>query len=115
MGYTVLTGLRVSRAGFGGGGIGQVWGPTSEEESVRAVHRALDLGSACSFASGLGTLTVGDLDSKGNQPEAIVLSKLWLASGTGKLREGRLSSRPSWVISPVGKPGSGYLPRFLSR
>ncbi len=46
MEYAVLgrTGLRVSRAGFGGGGIGQVWGPTSEEESVRAVHRALDLG-----------------------------------------------------------------------
>ena len=44
MQYAVLgrTGLRVSRAGFGGGGIGQVWGPTTEAESVRAVHRALD-------------------------------------------------------------------------
>ena len=38
------TALRVSRAGFGGGGIGQVWGPTTEEESVRAIHRALELG-----------------------------------------------------------------------
>ena len=46
MDYTTLgrTGLRVSRAGFGGGGIGQVWGPTTEEESIRAVHRALELG-----------------------------------------------------------------------
>ncbi len=46
MEYAVLgrTGLRVSRAGFGGGGIGQVWGATTEEESVRTVHRALDLG-----------------------------------------------------------------------
>ena len=46
MEYTTLgrTGLRVSRAGFGGGGIGQVWGPTTEEESIRAVHRALELG-----------------------------------------------------------------------
>jgi aryl-alcohol dehydrogenase-like predicted oxidoreductase len=46
MEYAVLgrTGLRVSRVGFGGGGIGQVWGPTNEAESVRAVHRALDLG-----------------------------------------------------------------------
>ena len=45
MEYTELgrTGLRVSRAGFGGGGIGQVWGATTDEESVRAVHRALDL------------------------------------------------------------------------
>ncbi len=38
------TGLTVSRAGFGGGGIGQVWGPTSEEEAIAAVHRALELG-----------------------------------------------------------------------
>src|SRR5919198_1066578 len=46
MEYTVLgrTGLRVSRVGCGGGGIGQVWGPTTEAESVRAIHRALELG-----------------------------------------------------------------------
>ena len=46
MQYSVLgrTGLRVSRAGFGGGGIGQVWGPTTREESVLAVRRALELG-----------------------------------------------------------------------
>ena len=46
MEYAVLgrTGLRVSRVGFGGGGIGQVWGPTTEAESVRTIHRALELG-----------------------------------------------------------------------
>ena len=46
MEYSILgrTGLRVSRAGFGGGGIGQVWGATSEQEAIRSVHRALDLG-----------------------------------------------------------------------
>ena len=38
------TGLTVSRAGFGGGGIGQVWGPTDEQEAIASVHRALDLG-----------------------------------------------------------------------
>ena len=38
------TQLNVSRVGFGGGGIGQVWGPTTRDEAVRAVHRALDLG-----------------------------------------------------------------------
>ena len=37
------TGLNVSRVGFGGGGIGEVWGPTTRDEAVRAVHRALDL------------------------------------------------------------------------
>ena len=46
MEYTQLgrTGLTVSRAGFGGGGIGQVWGPTTENEAIGAVHRALELG-----------------------------------------------------------------------
>ena len=38
------TGLRVSRVGCGGGGIDQVWGPTTEAESVRTTHRALELG-----------------------------------------------------------------------
>ena len=46
MEYTQLgrTGLTVSRAGFGGGGIGQVWGQTTEREGIAAVHRALELG-----------------------------------------------------------------------
>ena len=46
MQYSLLgrTGLNVSRVGFGGGGIGQVWGATTREEAVKAVHRALDLG-----------------------------------------------------------------------
>ena len=46
MEYTVLgrTGIRVSRVGCGGGGIGQVWGPTTEAESVRTIHRVLELG-----------------------------------------------------------------------
>lgn len=46
MEYTQLgrTGLTVSRAGFGGGGIGQVWGATNEQEAIASVHRALELG-----------------------------------------------------------------------
>lgn len=46
MEYSILgrTGLQVSRAGFGGGGIGQVWGATTEAEAIRSVHRALDQG-----------------------------------------------------------------------
>lgn len=38
------TELLVSRVGFGGGGIGQVWGATTEQEAISAVHRALELG-----------------------------------------------------------------------
>lgn len=38
------TGLEVSAVGFGGGGIGQVWGHTTDEESVRAIGVALERG-----------------------------------------------------------------------
>ena len=38
------TGLQVSEVGFGGAGIGHVWGPTTDEECQRAVRRALELG-----------------------------------------------------------------------
>ena len=38
------TGLEVSAVGFGGGGIGQVWGETTDEASVRAIGIALERG-----------------------------------------------------------------------
>jgi aryl-alcohol dehydrogenase-like predicted oxidoreductase len=38
------TGLFVSEVGFGGAGIGHVWGPTTDAECVAAVRRAVELG-----------------------------------------------------------------------
>jgi aryl-alcohol dehydrogenase-like predicted oxidoreductase len=38
------TGLSVSEVGFGGAGIGHVWGATTDTDCVRAVRRAVDLG-----------------------------------------------------------------------
>ena len=38
------TGLRVSEVGFGGAGIGHVWGETTDAECIGAILRALDLG-----------------------------------------------------------------------
>lgn len=38
------TGLTVSEIGFGGWAIGGSWGAQSDEDSVKALHRALDLG-----------------------------------------------------------------------
>ena len=38
------TGLAVSEVGFGGAGIGHVWGRTTDEECLGAVRRAVDLG-----------------------------------------------------------------------
>ncbi len=46
MQYRILgrTGLEVSEVGFGGAGIGQVWGETTDAECIAAVQRALALG-----------------------------------------------------------------------
>jgi aryl-alcohol dehydrogenase-like predicted oxidoreductase len=86
MEYTVLgrTGLRVSRVGFGGGGIGQVWGPTTEAESVQAVHRALDLGVnffdvAPSYGHGKAEEVLG-IALQGRRAAAIVATKVRLAA-----------------------------------
>jgi len=38
------TGLSVSEVGFGGAGIGHVWGATTDEQCLQAVRRAVDLG-----------------------------------------------------------------------
>ncbi len=38
------TGLRVSEIGFGAWAIGGSWGPQSDEDSLAALHRAIDLG-----------------------------------------------------------------------
>ena len=86
MEYTTLgrTGLRVSRVGFGGGGIGHSWGPTTEEESVRAIHRALDLGInffdvAPKYGNGKAEEALG-IALQGRRDQAIVATKVWLAA-----------------------------------
>ncbi len=38
------TGISVSEVGFGGAGIGHVWGATTDKECIRAARRAVDLG-----------------------------------------------------------------------
>ena len=107
MKYSTLgrTGLRVSRAGFGGGGIGQVWGPTTEEESVRAVHRALDLGVnffdvAPSCGDGKAEEVLG-LALEGRRDEAIVATKVRL-----------LAEEMGDVTGPVARSVEGSLRRL---
>ena len=84
MEYSVLgrTGLRVSRVGFGGGGIGQVWGPTTQDEAVRAVHRALEMGInffdvAPSYGDGKAEEVLG-IALQGRRESAVVATKVWL-------------------------------------
>jgi aryl-alcohol dehydrogenase-like predicted oxidoreductase len=86
MEYAVLgrTGLQVSRVGFGGGGIGQVWGPTTEAESVRAIHRALELGVnffdvAPAYGQGTAEAVLGRA-LQGRQESVVVATKVRLAA-----------------------------------
>jgi Aldo/keto reductase family len=86
MEYTSLgrTGLRVSRVGCGGGGIGQVWGPTTEAESVRTIHRALALGvNFFDVAPGYGDGKAEDVLGRalhGRQEPVVVATKVRLAA-----------------------------------
>ena len=84
MEYTELgrTKLTVSRAGFGGGGIGQVWGPTNEQEAIGAVHRALELGItffdvAPSYGDGKAEEALGKALEGRNEP-VVVATKVRL-------------------------------------
>ena len=86
MEYTTLgrTGLSVSRVGFGGGGIGQVWGATTRDEAVRAVHRALDLGVnffdvAPAYGDGKAEEALG-LALEGRTEDVIVATKVRLSA-----------------------------------
>jgi aryl-alcohol dehydrogenase-like predicted oxidoreductase len=58
------TGLVVSEIGFGGWAIGGSWGPQSEEDSVQALHAALDMGvtlidTAAGYGNGHSERVIG--------------------------------------------------------
>lgn len=79
------TGLTVSRAGFGGGGIGQVWGATTEAEAIASVHRALDLGItffdvAPSYGDGKAEEALGKA-LEGQTEPVVVATKVRLRAG----------------------------------
>ena len=86
MEYNALgrTGLNVSRVGFGGGGIGQVWGETTRDEAIRSVHRALDLGInyfdvAPAYGDGKAEEALG-LALEGRTEDVIIGTKVRLAA-----------------------------------
>ena len=61
------TGLRVSAITLGGGGIGMVWGPTTEEECVETVKQAV--------ACGINVIDVAPVYGKGKAEE--IVGKAW--------------------------------------
>ena len=76
------TGLRVSVMGFGGGGIGGVWGATTDDECVRAVQKACDLGInffdvAPGYGNGKAEENLG-VGLRGRRQEVYVATKVRL-------------------------------------
>ncbi len=57
------TGVQVSAITLGGGGIGMVWGPTTEEECVETVKQAV--------ASGINLLDLAPVYGKGKSEEIV--------------------------------------------
>ena len=133
MEYTTLgrTGLSVSLVGFGGGGIGEVWGPTTRDEAVRAVHRALDLGInffdvAPAYGNGKAEEALG-LALEGRSEDVIIATKVRLsAEDMGDVKAAvqrsmetslRLLKRDSVDVLHVHNrftPGRGDVPNSLS-
>ena len=68
----------VSALTLGGGGIGQVWGPTTREESVATVREAVDSGIdfldvAPGYGNGEAELVVGEA-FRGRLPQGVRVS-----------------------------------------
>jgi aryl-alcohol dehydrogenase-like predicted oxidoreductase len=94
---TVLgtTGLAITRVGFGawalGGGGDRGWGPQQDEESIAAIHRALEVGvnwidTAAAYGFGRSERVVGQaLEGLAERPYVFTKASL-LNDGTGHVR-----------------------------
>ena len=82
------TGLELSEIGFGAWAIGGGWGTQSDEESLKALHRALDLGvnfidTAAGYGEGRSERLIAKvLKERGDQDKVIVATKTPPAPGT---------------------------------
>lgn len=89
------TGLEITRVGFGawaiGGGGERGWGPQDDEESIAAIHRAVDLGinwidTAAAYGFGRSERVVGRaLKGLSERPYVFTKASL-LDDGTGHVR-----------------------------
>ncbi len=80
------TGVVVSELGLGGGGIGQVWGPTTDDDAVAAVDAALAAGVnffdvAPRYGDGRAERVLGRA-LEHRREEALVASKVYLSPET---------------------------------
>jgi aryl-alcohol dehydrogenase-like predicted oxidoreductase len=100
------TNLKVSEIGFGGWAIGGSWGTQKEEDSLAALHRALDLGvnfidTAAGYGDGRSERIIGKvLKERGDRDRVIVTTKTPPAPGP-------------WPPSPYCRWQDRYSEKFL--
>jgi aryl-alcohol dehydrogenase-like predicted oxidoreductase len=81
MKYRKLRNIEVSEIGFGAWAIGGSWGPQDENESIAALHRALDLGvnfidTAAGYGDGKSERLIAQvLKERGDQGKVVVATK----------------------------------------
>ena len=87
MNYRILgkTGLRVSEIGFGGWALGGDWGKQNDEESISALHKAIDLGinfidTAAGYGNGRSERVIGKA-LKSRKDKVYVATKIPAAPG----------------------------------
>ena len=78
------TGIRISEIGFGAWGIGGGWGIKDDEEAVRAMHRAFELGvnffdTALGYGGGHSETLIGKT-FKGSRQDRRILGVYELGS-----------------------------------
>ena len=102
------TGLAVSEIGFGGWAIGGSWGAQSEEDSVKALHRALELGvtlidTAAGYGNGLSERIIGKvMQERRAWGKVTVATKIPPAPGP-------------WPPSPYCRAAERYSEEYLRR
>lgn len=98
--------LDVSEIGFGAWAIGGSWGPQDEQESIAALHRALDLGvnfidTAAGYGNGKSERIIGQvLKERGDQGRVYVATKTPPLPG-------------SWPPSPYDDVNERYPEKYL--
>lgn len=90
------TELLVSEVGFGGAGIGHVWGRTTDEECVQAVRRALELGinlfdTSPMYGGGKSEENLGQ-GLKGRRHQAVIATKVRLQSENDRSSESAMAA-----------------------
>ena len=93
------TGLAVSALGLGCMGMSEFYGPADEDESIRTIHRALDLGvtfldTADMYGKGHNERLVGRALA-GRRDEAQLATKFGIARGEGNQRS--IENSPAYV------------------